>query len=86
MNGFVKNNIEVVELEKSKTILFIFVIIVVITPIFYVQISKHIYKERVLTYLIDEIDYTQANIRKIKGHWGSFLHFIQLSFLKTNPI
>lgn len=74
-----------VELRKLKTMVFIFVIIIVITPILYVQINKQIYKERVLTYLMGEKDYTQADIRKIEGHWGKLPTFYTTVIFENEP-
>lgn len=65
--------------------LFIIVLIIVITPILYVQTNKQIYKERVLTYLIDEKDYKQIDIKKIEGHWGKFPAFYTSVIFENEP-
>lgn len=53
-----------------KISLMIILIGIVIIPIVSVQVNKYIYKNRVTTYLIEEMGFEKEKIESIEGKWG----------------
>ncbi|WP_442600702.1 DUF3139 domain-containing protein [Paenibacillus sp. KN14-4R] len=59
-------------MRKIKIVLGVVLIILVLTPIIYVQANKIIYANRVLNYLIEEKKYSKEEI-SVRGIWGKKL-------------
>lgn len=58
-----------VKVTKKKYWL-VFLVVIIILPILYVQINKIVYANRVSDYLIEEKDYKKEEIKSIEGIWG----------------
>ncbi|RAW19397.1 hypothetical protein DC345_01055 [Paenibacillus taichungensis] len=59
--------------KKKKYVLpavLIITVMLVLTPIIYVQVNKLIYAHRVTEYLIEEKKYTQEEIESVEGIWN----------------
>lgn len=56
-----------------KIMVAVIVIVLVITPVIYVQANKMIYAQRVTKYLLEDQKYTREEIKSVKGVWGKKL-------------
>jgi len=72
--------------KKNVTIiLFVILIGLVILPIVYIQANKYIYKNRVMTHLIEENDFEKEDIESIEGKLGSLPTFYVIVTFKNEP-
>jgi len=56
-------------------------------PFFYIYINKHIYKEKVTNYLLNEESYKLEELQSVKGVWGKKLpSFYALVVFKNEPL
>ncbi|WP_373876570.1 DUF3139 domain-containing protein [Paenibacillus spongiae] len=53
-----------------KWVLILLVIVIFITPFFYVQANKLIYANKVTSYLLNVQHYKKNEIKSVKGIWG----------------
>ncbi|MDQ0088584.1 putative membrane protein [Paenibacillus anaericanus] len=63
----------IIKNKKVRIIVIIMAILVallVVTPVIYVQMNKIIYATRVTDYLLEEQNYSKAEIESVKGVWG----------------
>lgn len=69
-----------------KIILLVILIGLVIVPLVSIQANKYIYKNRVTTYLIEEMGFEKEDIESIEGKWGFKLpeYFAVVTF-KNEP-
>lgn len=69
-----------------KVIFITLLIIVIMTPIGYVQINKIVYANRVTEYLLEEKQFGKEEIKSVKGVWGKKLpSFYALVTFKDEP-
>ncbi|RAV05551.1 DUF3139 domain-containing protein [Paenibacillus sp. YN15] len=52
------------------TLMLIIIIVLLLSPVIYVQANKWIYANRVTQYLVKEKNYSKAEIQSVKGVWG----------------
>ena len=77
-------------MNKKKTVvkflLSTLLIVLVLTPIGYVQINKIIYANRVTNYLLQEKQLSKEEIQSVKGVWGKKLpSFYSVVTFKDEP-
>lgn len=57
----------------KKKYLIVFLIVIIILPVLYIQSNKVMFANRVLEYLIEEKGYQKEEIKLIKAVWGKKL-------------
>ena len=73
---------------KKNVIIILCVILIglVTLPKVYIEVNKYIYKNRVMTYLIEENDFEKGDIESIEGIWGFKLPaFYAIVTFKNEP-
>ncbi|QHS21484.1 DUF3139 domain-containing protein [Virgibacillus sp. MSP4-1] len=57
-------------LHKIVLIVSTLLILILISPLIYVEVNKKIYENRVTDYLVEEQGYEKEDIASVKGVWG----------------
>lgn len=73
-------------MKKFKITLLILLVLVVLSPIVYVQVNEMLYAKRVNAYLLEEEHYRQEEIQSVQGIWGVKLPpFYTVVIFKDEP-